>query len=954
MKNLTFSQEGNTSGFLPFFHKQLLTVTLLLILFKGYNSYAQTLPYGFSQSSGSYTALTGGTSWQSGSTLATNAVSGSISIPFTFTFNGTGYTSLYISNNGFVTFGATTPATTTYNPLSASTAYAGAIAGYGFNLVNSAVSGAAPDISYGSVGTTPNREFVIQFTDLARTGITGDRLSFQIRLAETSNAIKIVYNNWAASTTTTTSTNFGVIGLRGASNTVYNARQVTATSPYNTWATSGASADNGSTPTQTALGSVGGADGANCVRYNSTYLPSNGLTYTWTPMATYSSLPYSQNFETWSDHFAVKDRPATNILTHPACGNSSWRNYNESTANSLWAGTSGQITLGTSQGSGAASFYNYGAVSGRKGYIDFYLNFSTSGTKSLSFDLINQDPGTVNIYLSTDGGLTFGSSIATYNTSISSWTTQTISSLSASTSSTCVIRFEASSTYGSYNIGIDNVSVFVNTPCTTPSTQPTSLSFSGQTATSIGGSFNAASPAPSGYLVLVGTNASAPTPVDGTSYTAGSSYTLGGNSYVSATITGSGPYSFTASGLTSNTQYYAYVYSLNNASCSGGPKYLTTSPLSGNTNTCPAAPTALAVTGGTITSGGATITWAAPAGGAVAMTYTLQYRINGAGGWTTASTAATSPYALSGLSASTTYDVQVFATNATCSGSAVSTNSLFTTNCANYSLTVTEGFESGSSIPACWSQVFVSGTKSFSYGTTTTAAGTSPNPAANSGNNRLLFPSYTNSGNQTRLISPPITTTGTSSVDVEFQWYFSTSGGSTSYTTEGVQLQWSTDKSTWTNVGSLVRRYGATTGWSLQTQTLPAGAGNQSTIYVGFLFTSNAGYDCFMDDIVIKATPNPCSTPSAQPTSLSFSGQTATSIGGSFNAASPAPSGYLVLVGTNASAPTPVDGTSYTAGEDYRLRQLLCFRNHHRKWSVFIYSQWINFQYTILCPCIFL
>ncbi|MFN8237504.1 MAG: hypothetical protein U0T77_04990 [Chitinophagales bacterium] len=34
---------------------------------------------------------------------------------------------------------------------------------------------------------------------------------------------------------------------------------------------------------------------------------------------------------------------------------------------------------------------------------------------------------------------------------------------------------------------------------------------------------------------------------------------------------------------------------LNNASCSGGPKYLTTSPLSGNTNTCPAAPTALAV-----------------------------------------------------------------------------------------------------------------------------------------------------------------------------------------------------------------------------------------------------------------------------------------------------------------------------------------------------------------------
>ncbi|MFN8237503.1 MAG: hypothetical protein U0T77_04985 [Chitinophagales bacterium] len=85
---------------------------------------------------------------------------------------------------------------------------------------------------------------------------------------------------------------------------------------------------------------------------------------------------------------------------------------------------------------------------------------------------------------------------------------------------------------------------------------------------------------------------------------------------------------------------------------------------------------------------------------------------------------------MSGLSASTTYDVQVFATNATCSGSAVSTNSLFTTNCANYSLTVTEGFESGSSILKLVGLAFVSGTKSFSYGTTTTAAGTSPNPAA--------------------------------------------------------------------------------------------------------------------------------------------------------------------------------------------------------------------------------
>ena len=67
----------------------------------------------------------------------------------------------------------------------------------------------------------------------------------------------------------------------------------------------------------------------------------------------------------------------------------------------------------------------------------------------------------------------------------------------------------------------------------------------------------------------------------------------------------------------------------------------------------------------------------------------------------------------------------------------------------------------------------------------------------------------------------------------------------------------STNGSTWTNAGSLIRRYGATDGWLKQTLTLPVGAGNQPVLYVGFLFTSNAGYDSYMDDIVIKATP-PC------------------------------------------------------------------------------------------------
>lgn len=215
---------------------------------------------------------------------------------------------------------------------------------------------------------------------------------------------------------------------------------------------------------------------------------------------------------------------------------------------------------------------------------------------------------------------------------------------------------------------------------------------------------------------------------------------------------------------------------------------------------------------------------------------------------------------LNALNPATVYYFHGYATNG--AGTVYSVEGTFTTLCNNFTLTVTQGFESGTLIPACWTQQFVTGTKSFSIGGTVNAAGTNPNPAAATGNNRLLFPSYSNSGNQTRLYSPRIVTTGTSSVDVEFNWYFSNNGTASSYLTEGVQVQYSLDGSTWTNAGTLIRRYGATNGWQLQTVTLPSGAGNQPFIYVGFLFTSNAGYDAYLDDIVIKASP-PCTAANA-------------------------------------------------------------------------------------------
>lgn len=116
------------------------------------------------------------------------------------------------------------------------------------------------------------------------------------------------------------------------------------------------------------------------------------------------------------------------------------------------------------------------------------------------------------------------------------------------------------------------------TACTTPTNQPTSLNLT-PSYTSVDGTFTAATSSPDGYLVVVSTNSTlSSNPVDGTTYNVGNS--LGGGTVVQS---GAGT-SFTASGLSDGTQYYFFIFS-QNYSCTGGPLYLTTSPLTGNATT---------------------------------------------------------------------------------------------------------------------------------------------------------------------------------------------------------------------------------------------------------------------------------------------------------------------------------------------------------------------------------
>lgn len=130
--------------------------------------------------------------------------------------------------------------------------------------------------------------------------------------------------------------------------------------------------------------------------------------------------------------------------------------------------------------------------------------------------------------------------------------------------------------------------------CSTPNA-PTSLSLTQPSNGTINGTFTAAAPAPSNYLVVYNTTGTTPTPVNGTTYTVGG--TVGAGNTVADTDSNT---SFSVTGLNPSTQYYFFVFSYNNTTCSGGPAYQAT-PLAGNATTpmfyCTPAPTSVDGTG---------------------------------------------------------------------------------------------------------------------------------------------------------------------------------------------------------------------------------------------------------------------------------------------------------------------------------------------------------------------
>ena len=264
-------------------YKFLKSVAIVLIFFMGKisSAYSQVSLYDFVPSTTTYTAITGGTvvataTGTSGVTSLDDIIYNlpATTIPFNFSFNSTVYTGINISTNGFITFGATAPTATDYTPISSVTAFSGAAAAVAGNLNayffsgNSAQTG---EIRYQTLGTSPNRIFVIQyknFKTFATSGATfGPVMNFQIRLSETTNAITYAYSITGSFASATLQ-----VGLRGANNTYpTNVKNRSVAVGTNTWATS-----------------INGVSNTSTCQLSSSSLPAAGLTYLFAPTTCYS------------------------------------------------------------------------------------------------------------------------------------------------------------------------------------------------------------------------------------------------------------------------------------------------------------------------------------------------------------------------------------------------------------------------------------------------------------------------------------------------------------------------------------------------------------------------------------------------------------------------------------------------------------------------------------------
>ena len=249
--------------------KNFLILLFTLISFLGFTQVSSL--YSFSETTGTYTAIVGGTQLvtTTGGAVTYDTDGSYFTIPSgsQFQFNNTTITSVNMTADGalFLNPGTTTTGNSVTGPISSTGTAVGVITGMGMDLRSTAIASQVYERRWEDVGT----EVVFQWQNAARyLQSSSERFSFQIRVNKSNGQIRVVYGNM---TTITTSTTYQpMVGLRGSTNTDYNNRRLTTSIPD---ATPNWGAPNGTTA---------GTSNAHNVRFRSGCVPSTGLIFIWT------------------------------------------------------------------------------------------------------------------------------------------------------------------------------------------------------------------------------------------------------------------------------------------------------------------------------------------------------------------------------------------------------------------------------------------------------------------------------------------------------------------------------------------------------------------------------------------------------------------------------------------------------------------------------------------------
>ena len=164
---------------------------------------------------------------------------------------------------------------------------------------------------------------------------------------------------------------------------------------------------------------------------------------------------------------------------------------------------------------------------------------------------------------------------------------------------------------------------------------------------------------------------------------------------------------------------------------------------------------------------------------------------------------------------------------------------------------LSEGFDGVTppALPGGWTSTITGGTNTSTAWATNAGTRWPSGGGTNTPPNVVYFNSFSvGSGNAARLAyGTPLNLAGATSASLSF-WMYHDTGYSSSDDT--MQVQTSTDGTTWTNLGSLYHRYTGTTGWEQITLDLtPFIAGGP--FQIGFLGTSAYGNDVHLDSIAV-------------------------------------------------------------------------------------------------------